>query len=89
MVLRGDSVGWLKRCMSITIRRTSDRNEGGKIRLMVYPSMVFDPSYVGRCKKRMKIKQKYLLECEVVPALPVAQCFNKHEEAEPSSVHLQ
>ena len=25
--------------------------------------------------KRMKIKQKYLLECEVVPALRVAQYF--------------
>jgi hypothetical protein len=29
----------------------SDWNEGGKFRLMVYPSMVFDRSYAGRCRK--------------------------------------
>jgi hypothetical protein len=71
VVLRGkNSVGWLKRCMSITIQRISDRNAGGKFGS--WYTQVWCLIVVMRVDvKRMKIKQKYLLECVMVSALPV------------------
>jgi hypothetical protein len=55
---------------------------------MVYPSMVFDRSYAGRCKKDENQAKISTRVCNGLCAA-CASIFNIREEAEQSSVGLR